>query len=162
VTDESRRSVNLSANPDLDPVDIVLVEDSPADAELALRVLKRHNLANRVLVLKDGAEALGYFFAPAACAAAAPAPPRRPKVVLLDIKLPKVSGLEVLRALKSDERTKAIPVVVLTSSKEEPDINESYALGVNSYVVKPVEFDEFARVVAELGCYWLVTNHAGG
>ena len=140
----------------VDAVDILLVEDNPHDVELTLRALKKHNLANRVHVVKDGAEALEFIFGTDTYA------DRDieigPKVVLLDLKLPKVDGLEVLRKIKSDERTKIIPVVVLTSSQEESDIVKSYKLGANSYMVKPVDFDKFIESVSELGLYWLLLN----
>ncbi|MFZ1240794.1 MAG: response regulator [Anaerolineae bacterium] len=137
-------------------VEILLVEDNPNDAELALRALKKNNLANNVAVVTDGEEALDFVFARGAFG-------QRniengPKVILLDLKLPKVDGLEVLRAIKGDPRTKSIPVVVLTSSKEERDIVESYKLGANSYIVKPVEFDKFVAAVKDLGLYWLLLN----
>ncbi|MFN2452727.1 MAG: response regulator [Pyrinomonadaceae bacterium] len=141
---------------DMNEVEILLVEDNPQDAELTLRVLKKNNLANRVLHAKDGAEALEFLFGNGAYA------DRRvensPKVIFLDLKLPKVDGIEVLRKIKADDRTKTIPVVVLTSSKEDRDIVESYKLGVNSYIVKPVEFEQFIRAVSELGFYWLLLN----
>jgi CheY-like chemotaxis protein len=137
-------------------VEILLVEDNPNDVELTLRALKKNNLTNKVQVVKDGAEALEYIFANGAYAH------RKiedhPKVILLDLKLPKVDGLEVLRRIKSDERTKIIPVVVLTSSKEERDLVDSYKLGANSYITKPVDFESFVRSVAELGLYWLLLN----
>ncbi len=131
-------------------VDILLVEDNANDAELTLRALKQRNLANQVFVCRDGAEALDFFFT-----GATPVP----KVVLLDLKLPKVDGLEVLRRIKDDARTKSIPVVVLTSSREEPDIERAYTLGANSYIVKPVDFEAFARAVSDVGLYWLLLNH---
>jgi two-component system response regulator len=136
--------------------DILLVEDNPSDAELSMRSLRKNNLANGVHWVKDGAEALDYLFAQGAYA-------KRdlhetPSVVILDIKLPKVDGIEVLRRVKSDDRTRAIPVVIMTSSREERDMIESYRLGVNSYVVKPVDFDQFARAVSELGLYWMLIN----
>jgi two-component system response regulator len=137
-------------------VDILLVEDNPQDAELTIRALKKHNLANRVIVIEDGAAALDFIFARGTYAARDVGHP--PKVVLLDLKLPKVNGLEVLRALKQDERTRAIPVVIVTSSREDPDIKTAYALGANSYVVKPVDFDAFAEAVSSLGLYWLLVN----
>ena len=130
-------------------IEVLLVEDNASDVELTLRALQKRNLANRVVVARDGVEALQLL-------ERAEAPP---KVVLLDLKLPKLNGLEVLRRMKSDERTKRIPVVVLTSSHEEPDVEESYRLGVNSYVVKPVDFESFATAVAEVGLYWLLLNH---
>jgi len=137
-------------------VEILLVEDNPSDVELTLRALKRHNLANKVYVVKDGAEALDFIFATGAYARRDIY--NRPKVILLDLKLPKVDGLEVLDRIKSEERTKVIPVVVLTSSREEKDIVESYKLGVNSYIVKPVDFDKFIQAVSQLGFYWLLLN----
>ncbi len=137
-------------------VEILLVEDNPNDVELTLRALKKHNLANRVHVVKDGAEALEYIFANGAYVHRKVE--HRPKVILLDLKLPKVDGLEVLRQIKSDERTRIIPVVVLTSSREEKDVVESYKLGVNSFITKPVDFDKFVHSVSELGLYWLLLN----
>lgn len=141
-------------------VEILLAEDSPRDAEMTLRSLKKHNLANRVHWVKDGAEALDYLFCEGAYGGRDPA--RLPRLVLLDIKMPKVDGIEVLRRLKEDARTRAIPVVVMTSSDEEQDVLESYRLGVNSYIVKPVEFGAFAEVVARIGLYWVVTNRVPG
>jgi two-component system, response regulator len=137
-------------------MEIILVEDNPRDVELTLRALKKQNLANNVQVLVDGAEALEYMF----CAGAYADRDMNdhPKVILLDLKLPKVDGLEVLRKIKSDERTARIPVVVLTSSLEEKDVVESYKLGVNSYIVKPVDFDKFTEAVGELGLYWVLLN----
>ena len=131
-------------------VEILLVEDNPSDAELTLRALKQRNLANRVFLCKDGAEALDFFEN-----GASPVP----RVVLLDLKLPKVDGLEVLQRLKHNPRTKSIPIVVLTSSREEPDIEKAYELGANSYIVKPVDFEAFARAVSDVGLYWLLLNH---
>ena len=137
-------------------VEILLVEDNPTDVELTLRTLKKHNLANHVEVVNDGAEALDFIFATGAYKDRKI--DKKPKVILLDLKLPKVDGLEVLRKIKSDERTKNIPVVVLTSSKEEQDRIESYRLGVNSYIVKPVDFTQFTKAVSELGLYWVLLN----
>ena len=137
-------------------VEILLVEDNPHDAEMTIRALKKSNLANRLIHVKDGVEALDFIFARGTFA------DRRienkPKVILLDIKMPKVDGIEVLRQIKSNDHTKTIPVVIMTSSKEEQDIITSYNLGVNSYVVKPVDFEGFAKAVSELGFYWLITN----
>ncbi len=137
-------------------LDIVLVEDNPADAELTLDALQTHRLANRVTVLKDGQEALEYFFGTGKYAGRDTG--QRPRVVLLDLKLPKVDGLDVLRALRADERTKTLPVVILTSSKEHRDLIRSYDLGVNSYIVKPVEFEKFTEAVSEIGLYWVLMN----
>jgi len=137
-------------------VEILLVEDNPTDAELTLRALKKNNLANKVHVVTDGAEALEFIFATGAYEGRDIN--HRPRVILLDLKLPKVDGLEVLRKIKSDERTTNIPVVVLTSSKEEKDRVESYKLGVNSYIAKPVDFNQFTKAVQELGLYWLLLN----
>ena len=141
---------------DTDAVDILLVEDNPQDAELTTRALKKNNLANRLITVEDGAEALDFIFCRGKYATRNNG--QSPKVVLLDLKLPKVSGLEVLRALKQDERTRSIPVVVVTSSREDPDIKTAYSLGANSYVVKPVDFDAFAESVSSLGLYWLLVN----
>lgn len=136
-------------------VDILLVEDNPSDAELALRSLKKHNLANRVFWAKDGEEALDYLFHRGAFSDSANSLPR---VVLLDLRLPKVDGIEVLKQIRATPETCEIPVVVLTSSKEERDVMDTYNLGVNSFVAKPVAFDEFAGVVAQLGMYWVLVN----
>lgn len=141
---------------DAQELQILLIEDNPNDVELTLRALEKHHFANKVFVVHDGAEALDFLFCTGAYAE------REtnidPKVVFLDLKLPKVDGLEVLRSMRQDERTRLIPVVMLTSSEEEQDIVESYQLGVNSYIVKPIDFENFARSVAELGFYWLVLN----
>ena len=137
-------------------VEILLVEDNPRDAELTQRALKKHHLANHLVHVKDGQEALDWLFG---CGLYTGRDPNHhPKIVLLDLKLPKVDGLEVLRAIRADERTQLIPVVVLTSSREEQDVVRSYELGVNSYIVKPVEFDNFSAAVAEAGHYWLLVN----
>jgi two-component system, response regulator len=130
-------------------VEILLVEDNPDDAGLAIRALKKHGMGNHLLHLEDGEEALNYIFDEKNIT---------PKLILLDLKMPKVDGLEVLRKLKSDERKRVIPVVVLTSSKEEQDIIESYKLGVNAYIVKPVELDKFIKAISEVGMFWLVLN----
>lgn len=141
---------------EIDAVEILIVEDTPQDLELTLRALKKANLTNHIQVVRDGAEALDFIFGEGAHDG------RKvedgPKVILLDLKLPKVDGIEVLRRIKADSRTKAIPVVVLTSSKEQKDVVESYRLGVNSYIVKPVNFERFAEAVRELGMYWLLLN----
>lgn len=137
-------------------IEILLVEDNPRDVEMTLRALKKRNLANKVQVVTDGAEALDFLFAKGKYLSRNLAD--GPKVVLLDLKLPKVSGLEVLKAIKSSDSTKIIPVVVLTSSQEEKDLIESYKLGVNSYIIKPIDFDKFIDSVGELGLYWLLIN----
>jgi CheY-like chemotaxis protein len=137
------------------PVDILLVEDNPTDAELVLRVLRKSNLANNVVWVKDGEVALDFLFRRGNHAARTNSMPR---VVFLDLRLPKVDGLKVLQQMRDNEHTRTIPVVVLTSSKEESDIAASYQLGANSFVSKPVAFDEFSNTVAELGRYWLLLN----
>ena len=131
-------------------VEILLVDDSMEDAELIIRTLRKHHLANNLLHVQDGEEALRFLFSEKSKS--------MPKVILLDLKMPKVDGLEVLRKLKSDDQKKVIPVVVLTSSNEERDIVESYKLGVNAYIVKPVDMDKFVKAVVELGFFWLVLN----
>jgi two-component system response regulator len=141
---------------DINEVEILLVEDNPNDAELTLRALKKNNLANRVMHAKDGAEALEFLFAEDVYAGRSVE--KTPKVILLDLKLPKVNGIEVLERIKGDERTKSIPVVVLTSSREESDLTRCYELGVNSYIVKPVEFENFVKAISDLGFYWLLLN----
>lgn len=140
----------------LQEVEILLVEDNMSDAELTIRALNKAKIANSILHLKDGAEALDYLFAKGVYAERDLT--KLPKVILLDIKMPKVDGIEVLRQLKANEHTKIIPVVIMTSSSEEKDIVSSYQLGVNSYVVKPVGFEGFAKAVAELGLYWMLLN----
>ena len=135
--------------------EILIVEDDPNDAELITRALKKHNLANKLVLLKDGAEALDFLFGKGSFAQMDDG---KPRVILLDLKLPKVNGIEVLRKIKSEERTKKIPVVILTSSREDRDLKDAYDLGVNSYVTKPIQFDEFAKVVSDLGMYWLLLN----
>jgi two-component system response regulator len=142
--------------PQLDAVDILLVEDNPQDAELTIRALKKRSLADHVLVVEDGVEALDFIFCRGKYAGRSPAHP--PKVVLLDLKLPKLDGLGVLQAIKADERMNKIPVVMVTSSNQDLDIRAAYELGVNSYVVKPVNFDSFIEAMSYLGLYWLLVN----
>ena len=137
-------------------VEILLVEDNPNDEELTLKALKKHNFSNMVHVVRDGAEALDYIFAEGAYSNRNIAD--RPKLVLLDLKLPKVDGIEVLRRIKTEESAKVIPVVILTSSNQDRDIIDSYTLGVNSYIVKPVDFEKFIKAVSDLGLYWLMLN----
>jgi len=137
-------------------IEILLIEDNPMEAELTIRGLKKHNLANKLLHIDDGEEAMNFLFAKTR--EERQESPFNPKLILLDLKLPKVDGLEILKKLKNDERTKMIPVVVLTSSREEKDVIESYKLGVNCYIVKPVNFESFARAISELGLFWLVLN----
>jgi two-component system, response regulator len=143
-----------------DPVEILLVEDNPNDVALTLRAFKKNNLANNIQVVRDGAEALEFIFCTGAYEHRAIEDV--PKVVLLDLKLPLVDGMEVLRKLKADTRTQKIPVVMLTTSREESDIVESYQLGVNSYIVKPVDFEQFTQAMRTLGMYWLLLNEPPG
>ncbi len=138
-----------------DAVEVLLIEDNQTDAELCIRALKKHNLSNKLVWLKDGAEALDFLFHTGDYSERKNS---KPKVILLDLRLPKVDGLEVLKRLKSDDRTRTIPVVVVTSSKEDRDLTASYNLGANSFISKPVEFNSFANTVAQLGLYWLLTN----
>jgi two-component system response regulator len=138
------------------PVEILLVEDNPYDVELSLLAFKQHNLANHIHVVRDGAEALDFLFGTGAYAGRDLQD--SPKIILLDLKLPKVDGLEVLKRIKSDARTQSIPVVILTSSREDRDIIDSYKFGVNSYIVKPVDFEQFTQAVQQLGFYWLLLN----
>jgi two-component system, response regulator len=139
-------------------VEILLVEDSPEDAELTIRALRRHKIANEIQVAEDGAEALDFLFCRGAHQDRTFSHP--PRLVLLDLKLPKVGGMEVLRAIRADERTKAIPVVVLTSSKEERDLIDGYKLGVNAYAQKPVDFQQFSETVRQIGMFWMLINQA--
>jgi two-component system, response regulator len=136
--------------------EILLVEDNPDDVELALHAFKKHRIASRIQVARDGAEALDYIFRRGPYAERTAG--NNPKVILLDLKLPKVDGLEVLRRIKGDSETNSIPVVALTSSREDRDISESYKLGANSYIVKPVNFEQFSEVMRQLGLYWLTLN----
>ena len=138
------------------PLEILLVEDNPNDAELAIRALKKRHLANHLVHVSDGQEALDFLFGSGAYEGRDVL--HQPKVLLLDLKLPKVSGIEVLRRIREDDRTKLLPVVVLTSSHEDRDVIESYALGANSYIVKPVDFENFSEAVSNLGLYWLLLN----
>lgn len=141
-------------------VDILLVEDNPHDAEMTTRALRKNNVANRLVHLKDGAVALDFLFGTGEYENRDTQ--YKPKVILLDLKMPKVDGIEVLARIKGNDLTKDIPVVVLTSSKESPDIETCYRLGANSYIVKPVEFEGFMKVVTELGFYWLIINQSNG
>jgi two-component system response regulator len=137
-------------------IEILLLEDNQHEAELTIRSLRKHNLADKLMHIDDGEEAMDFLFSRALSDTAVN--PFKPKLILLDLKLPKVDGLEILRRIKSDERTRMIPVVVLTSSREERDIIESYKVGVNAYIVKPVNFESFAKAVSELGLFWLNLN----
>lgn len=147
---------NRDMETQMNGVEILLVEDNPRDAEVTQRALRKHNLANHLVHVKDGQEALDWLFASGTYVGRDIN--HRPKVVLLDLKLPKVDGIEVLRAIRADSRTRRIPVVVLTSSREEQDVIRTYDLGVNSYIVKPVDFENFSAAVAEAGHYWLLLN----
>ena len=136
-------------------VEILLVEDNPHDAEIAMRALKQHNLANRIVHVSDGKDALDFIFGPDP---SSPTYNQMPRIILLDLKLPRVGGLEVLKAIKKDPVARRIPVVVLTSSREETDLVASYDLGANSYLVKPVDFDKFSEAIKDFGLYWLLLN----
>jgi two-component system response regulator len=138
-------------------IEILLVEDSDEDATLAIRALKKKNLGNKLVHLKDGVEALDFIYGTGTYEGQKPS--FLPKVILLDLKMPRLNGMDVLKKIKSDPQTKAIPVVILTSSAEDPDIKAAYELGANSYIVKPVEFDNFSQIVTDLGMYWLVLNN---
>jgi two-component system, response regulator len=140
------------------PVDILLVEDNMNDAELAIREFKKYNMANNLVHVTDGEEALAFIFATGKYSGRSIGHP--PKLILLDIQMPKINGIEVLEKVKSDSRTKVIPVVILTSSKENPDVKKCYALGANSYIVKPVNFEGFAQAIKNLGFYWLLLNQS--
>ena len=142
----------------MNALSILLVEDNPDDEELTLRALRQNNIMNQVNVARDGAEALDYLFCQGAYKARDPL--QRPAIVMLDLKLPKVDGMEVLRRIRADERTRLMPVVILTSSKEEQDLVNGYRLGANSYIRKPVDFNQFVNTVGQLGLYWLVLNEA--
>jgi two-component system response regulator len=139
-------------------VEILLVDDNPNDAEMTIRAFKKNNIANNLVHLTNGADALDFIFGTGSFTGRNT--DIHPQIMLLDLKMPKVDGIDVLRKVKSDERTKIIPIVVLTSSQEDPDIQTCYQLGVNSYIVKPVDFGNFIKAVSELGLYWLVLNHA--
>jgi len=141
---------------DMQAVDVLLVEDNQQDAELTIRSLKKHKLANNISVVEDGAEALDFIFCKGKYSERDIKHP--PRVIFLDLKLPLVGGLEVLRAVKQDERTRSVPVVVVTSSREDPDVKAAYELGANSYVVKPVDFESFTEAIGKLGLYWLLIN----
>lgn len=145
---------------DASVIDILLIEDNAGDAELALRALRKHNLANHVIHLKNGADALDFLFANGKFAERDPQ--QLPRIIMLDLNMPKVGGLEVLKRVKSDPVTKSIPVVILTSSAEHPDIDLCYKHGANSYIVKPVDFNNFSKTVADLGFFWLVVNSTPG
>jgi two-component system response regulator len=144
---------------DHNSVEVLLVEDNRNDAELTIRELRKHNMSNHLFHVKDGEEALEFMFATGRYADVRNAD-FRPKLVLLDIQMPKVNGMEVLQKIKTDQRTLATPVVILTSSKENPDIQKCYALGANSYIVKPVNFEKFAESIKNLGFYWLLLNQS--
>jgi len=141
---------------DFHQIELLLAEDNPRDAEMTMRALRKVNFANKVHWVKDGEEALDFLYCAGAYSDRQPG--HTPKLILLDIKMPKIDGIEVLRRVKGDERTRTIPVVVMTSSNEERDVLESYRLGVNSYIVKPVNFPAFVETVANLGLYWILTN----
>jgi two-component system, response regulator len=139
----------------LSQVDVLLVEDNPDDVELALHAFKQHNFANNVHVCRDGVEAIEYLYGEGA-------PDKQPKLILLDFKMPRLNGLEVLQRVRAEESTKRVPVIMLTASDEEPDMSRSYDLGANSYIVKPVDFRKFSEVVLQLGLYWLLLNRVPG
>jgi two-component system, response regulator len=139
-------------------IDILLVEDNPRDTELTIRALNKHNTANRIIALEDGSEALDFIFCKGKYADREIT--NQPKVILLDLKLPKVNGLEVLKTIKSDERTKMIPIVMMTSSKQQADMKAAYEYGANSYVVKPVDFNTFVEAMSHLVLYWLLVNQS--
>ena len=143
---------------DLNAVEILLVEDNPRDAELTIRALKKKHLADNLHHVEDGVDALDFLFARGKYAERNQED--APKVILLDLKLPRINGLEVLKVIKTDERTRTIPVVVVTSSAEDPDVDAAYQLGANSYVIKPVQFDSFIEAMTKIGLYWLMVNHS--
>lgn len=140
-------------------VEIILVEDNMDDAALVIRALKKNNMTNNLIHLQDGVEALDFIFGTGTYEGKGGIKDMAPKIILLDLKMPRIGGIEVLEKLKADPATKMIPVVILTSSAEDPDIKTCYALGANSYIVKPVEFDNFSKAVVELGMFWLLLNH---
>jgi CheY-like chemotaxis protein len=145
---------------ELQEIDILMAEDNARDAEMTERALRKHNLANRLVWVRDGAEALDFIYCRGKYASRDSA--RLPRLLLLDLKMPRLDGIEVLRAIKADERMRAIPVVVMTSSNEERDVVESYRLGVNSYIVKPIDFAKFFEVVVKVGLYWVLANRVPG
>lgn len=152
---EERKTMNDMM--DINAVEILLVEDNPRDAELTIRALKKHNLANKLFHVANGVEALDFLFGRGRYAGRDVN--ESPKVVLLDLKLPRINGLEVLSAIRADPRTQTIPVVIVTSSAEDPDVETAYQMGANSYVIKPVQFDSFMDAMARIGVYWLMVNH---
>ncbi|HVP08129.1 MAG TPA: response regulator [Burkholderiales bacterium] len=145
---------------ELQEIDILMAEDNARDAEMTERALRKHNLANRLVWVRDGVEALDFIYCRGKYASRDSA--RLPRLLLLDLKMPRLDGIEVLRAIKADERMRAIPVVVMTSSNEERDVVESYRLGVNSYIVKPIDFAKFFEVVVKVGLYWVLANRVPG
>lgn len=140
----------------MEPVDVLLVEDNPQDSELTVRAFKKNKMANNIVTINDGAEAVEYIFCRGKYKDRLAS--QKPKIILLDLKLPKLNGLEILQMIKEDNATKMIPVVIVTSSMEDPDIKKAYEMGANSYVVKPVDFDSFSEAISKLGFYWLLVN----
>lgn len=151
----------MTNDQNMSELELLLIEDNPHEAHLAIRNLKKHKLANHLVHIEDGEEALDFIFG-RGTHARPDNQPIKPKLILLDLKLPKVNGKEILKEIKSDERTKTIPVVVLTSSNEGPDIEECYSLGANGYIVKPIDFERFSEAIADLGMYWMVLNKTPG
>lgn len=140
----------------MEQVDVLLIEDNPQDSELTVRAFKKNRMANNIVTINDGAEAADYIFCRGKYKDREPS--RKPKIILLDLKLPKLDGLEILKMIKENNTTKMIPVIIVTSSMEDPDIKKAYDLGANSYVVKPVDFDSFSEAISKLGFYWLLVN----